>query len=241
MHIPAPVTLVTGSSRGLGREIANQFQERGDKIHVVWCTDGDRGAELQEDFRGRSHRHDLTEERAAETLVERILQIDGKLDHVVHCVGDYFSANLAETSIADWRHLFESNLATAIQLAGAVRAPLRESGGSLVFFCCAGVEGLRARRSSAAYAAMKTALMVFARSLALEEASHGVRINTISPGLIPHDEAHPDTCNEELYKAVPLGRAGTVEEVAAAALWLSSEGASYAVGVDLQVAGGWLQ
>jgi NAD(P)-dependent dehydrogenase (short-subunit alcohol dehydrogenase family) len=241
MHIPAPVTLVTGSSRGLGLEIARKFQERGDKIHTVWHRDVERGAELEEEFRRRTHRCDLTLAEPTDTLVERILEIDGKLDHVVHCVGDYLSASLADTTIEDWRALFESNLATAVNLVAALREPMRETGGTLVFFCCAGVGGMRGRRSSAAYAAMKSALMVFGRSLALEEGPHGVRINTISPGLIPHPDSHAETRDPDLQARVPLGRAGTLEEVAAAALWLSSSGSSYATGLDLALAGGWLQ
>lgn len=240
MHIPAPVTLVTGSSRGIGYEIARQFQDRGDKTHVVWRSDEERGAQLGEDFLRRTHRCDLTDGAATEALVERLLEIDGKIDHVVHCVGDYHKASLADTEIEDWRRLFDSNLATAIHLSAALREPMREAGGTLTFFACAGVTRHKGRRQIAAYAAMKSALVVFARSLALEEGPFGVRVNTISPGLIPHAQAHADSLDPKLIEQVPLGRAGSVEEVAAAALWLSSAGCSYATGLDLELAGGWL-
>lgn len=240
MHIPAPVTLVTGSARGLGLEIARSFQERGDKVHVVWRSDEARGAALAEDYRGRVHKVDLACAAAAGRLVERILEIDGKLDHVVHCVGDYHSGALEDTPPERWQALLESNVGTTLHLVDALREPMRETGGTLVLFACAGVAAGRGRRKIAAYAAAKSALLAMARSLALEEAPYGLRVNTVSPGLVPHADAHADTHDEGLLARIPLGRAGTPEEVAAAVLWLSSADSSYVVGADLEVAGGWL-
>ena len=239
MHIPAPVTLVTGSSRGLGCEIAKAFQERGDKVHAVWRRDGEGTEELREQYRGRNHRVDLGEAEAAARLVERILEIDGKLDHVVHCVGDFESAPLEDTEPGRWRELLDSNLMTAVHLVDALREPMRETGGTLVLFGCAGAAELRGRRRVAAYAAAKSALLVLARSLAREEARYGLRVNTVSPGLVPHADAHPETNDPARHAAVPLGRAGTPEEVAAAVLWLSSSRSSYVVGADLELSGGW--
>ncbi|MFT7486797.1 MAG: NAD(P)-dependent dehydrogenase (short-subunit alcohol dehydrogenase family) [Candidatus Paceibacteria bacterium] len=240
MHIPAKVTLVTGSAQGIGAHIAEQFQERGDKTHVVWRSDEDRGEALSEQFSHRTHQGDLSTEEVVDSLVEGILEIDGKIDHVVHCIGDYHGASLAETEPSQWRALFESNVMTSILLANAVREPLRESAGTLVFFACAGVASYKARRKCAAYSSTKSALFNFARSLALEEAPHGVRVNTISPGLIPHADAEPSTLDPALHTHVPLGRPGTLEEVARAAIWLSSPESSYVVGQDLSLAGGWL-
>ncbi len=241
MHIPAPVTLVTGSARGLGFEIAQHFQDRGDKVHVVWRSDEARGAELYEMFDARTHRCDLADPEQADALVERIFQIDGKLDHVVHCVGDYMEAPLEDTELEDWQALLGSNLMTAVHLTNALREPMREQEfGSLVFLTCAGVSNYKARRNCAAYAAAKSALHSFCRSLAIQEAPHGIRVNTIAPGLVPHGAAHPATLDPALQQALPMGRAGTLEEVAQAALWLSSAHSSYAVGVELCVSGGLL-
>jgi len=239
VHVPAPVSLVTGSAGGLGLAIARRLQERGDKVHVVWRSDPERGAALEEDFRGRIHRCDLARAEAAEALVERVLEIDGKIDHVVHSVGELRVGTLAETEPEDWRALFESNLLTAVHLADALREPMRETGGSWVFLACAGASRLKGRRRIAAYAALKSALLVYARSLALEEAPFGLRVNTISPGLVPHEDAHPDTLRAAEELELPMGRPGRPADVAEAAVWLSSAHASYAVGLDLEVAGGW--
>ena len=232
-----PVSLVTGSVRGLGLAVARAMGERGDRVHLVWNTSRERAAERETEFSGRVHQADLADAEETARLVREVLQTDGRLDHVVHCVGDYVSATLEETTTEDWRWMLRSNLESAIHLAAAVREELRRS---KVFFGCAGLSELRGRRRAAAYAAAKSALLVFARSLALEEAPHGVRVNTLSPGLFPHPGAHPETSDPELLAHIPLGRAGELAEVAAAALWLSSGGSSYVVGADLPVSGGWL-
>jgi NAD(P)-dependent dehydrogenase (short-subunit alcohol dehydrogenase family) len=235
-----PVALVTGSIRGLGLAVARAFAERGDRTHVVWRGSQARVPASEVEFPGRVHRADLTRGMEARRLVEEVLERDGRLDHVVHCVGAYTSGSLEATGFEGWRAMLESNLETALHLADASRDALRASHGTLVFFGCAGLEGLRGRRQAAAYAAAKSALLVLTRSMALEEASFGVRVNMISPGLVPHEDAHAETSDPALLARVPMGRHGTLEEVAQAALWLSSERSSYTVGVDLPVSGGWL-
>src|SRR5438876_445034 len=81
--------------------------------------------------------------------------------------------------------------------------------GHAVFFGTSGLAGFRARRATAAYAAAKSALFVLVKSWALEEAPHGVTVNLVSPGHVPHAGAHPDTLDEERLRAIPLGRPGT--------------------------------
>ena len=240
MSVPQPVSLVTGSVRGLGLAVARAMRERGDRAHLVWRNSEELAAERETEFPGRVHRADLSDAAETAKLVQEVRRIDGGLDHVVHCVGDYVSATLEATTAEDWKWMLQSNLESAVHLARAVRAELRRSKGTLVFFGCAGLSELRGRRRAAAYAAAKSALLVFARSLALEEAPHGVRVNILSPGLFPHPGAHPETSDPDVLARIPLGRAGELAEVAAAALWLSSGDSSYVVGADLPVSGGWL-
>ena len=103
-----------------------------------------------------------------------------------------------------------------------------------------GLEGLRARKTTAAYAAAKTALLVLARSWALEEAPHGVTVNLVSPGHVPHADAHPDTLDQARLASIPMGRPGRPEDLARAIAFLCSEAASYTTGTDLLVTGGYL-
>jgi 3-oxoacyl-[acyl-carrier protein] reductase len=136
--------------------------------------------------------------------------------------------------------MLESNFLSAVGLFDAARPWLRAARGCAVFFGCAGLEGLRARADTALYTAAKTALLVYARSLAREEAPHGVRVNVVSPGIVPHAHAAPDTHDPALHARIPLGRVGRPEDVAAAVRWLASKDAAHVTGQNLDVAGGWL-
>ena len=235
----APVSLVTGSVRGLGLAVARRMRERGDRVHVVYRGSEDRARALEPEFGGRIHRADLLDPAQVDALVGRVVSNDGRLDHLVHAVGEYETGPLAELDPADFRRLFASNTESAFLVMNAARAHLRETGGSAVFFGNAGIEGLRAWRLAAAYSAAKTALLVLVRSFAAEEAPHGVRANMVSPGFIPHPDAVPETHDPELHRTIPMGRPGQPEELAEVVAWLCSPEAAYVTGANVDVAGGW--
>lgn len=238
------VALVTGSARGIGLAVARRLAGRGDVVHVVWRSSAEVVPLLEEEFGGRVHRADLESEGEGRRLVEEVLARDGRLDVVVHAVGAFAAGPLEGVDRRGLRRMLSSNVESALELVGAARPALRSAGGeggaSVVLFGCAGLAGLRPRREAAAYAAAKSALVVLARSLALEEAPYGVRVNVVSPGLVPHDGAHPSTSEPERAARVPLGRVGTPEDVAEAVAWLTSPEAAHVTGVDLPVAGGWM-
>lgn len=236
----AVVSLVTGSARGLGLAVARRLSARGDRAHVVYRTATAEIAALEREFAGRVHQADLESEADVEKLVAEVLAAEGGLDHTVHAVGEYETGPLAELDPRDLRRLLSNNVESAFLLARAVRPALRERKGSLVFFGCAGLDGLRARRDAAAYCAAKSALVVLARSLAVEEAAFGVRVNLVSPGLIPHAHASPDTLDPKLLARIPFGRPGKPEEVAEAIAFLTSPAASYVTGSNLELGGGFM-
>ena len=232
------VSLVTCGVRGLGLAVARALADRGDIVHITYRGSHDRASALEAEFSGRVHLVDLSDANATSMLIETIAEQSGRLDNIVHAVGDYETgtASSAETLVKMW----QSNVQTAMNVADSGLGMLREAQGAFVFFGCAGLAGLGPRRASAAYAASKSALVVLMRSLALEEAAFGVRVNMISPGLIPHDAAHKGTLDPDLIAKIPMGRVGTPEEVASAALWLTSDGSLYTTGADIPVAGGWM-
>src|SRR5262245_16645195 len=233
------VALVTGSARGLGLATARHLRARGDRVHVTWRSAGETADALRREFGERAHRADLLVPADAAALVAGVLAADGKLDYAVHAVGEYVSAPLLETALADLARMLRSNVESAFVLFDALRPALRAAQGRAVFFGTSGLPGLRARRRTAAYAASKSALQVLVRSWALEEAPHGVTVNLVSPGHVPHAHAHPDTLDTERLAAIPLGRPGTPEDVARAVAFLCSDEASYTTGTELLVSGGW--
>jgi NAD(P)-dependent dehydrogenase (short-subunit alcohol dehydrogenase family) len=234
------VALVSGGVRGLGLATARELAARGLRVHVAWRSSRAAAQALEREFAGRVHQADVERQDEARALVAAVLETDGRLDCLVHAVGVFRAGRLDELEPAALRALWENNVGSALLLFGAARAALRASRGAALFFGTAGLAGLRGRGTAAAYTAAKSALLVLVRSWALEEGPHGLRVNMLSPGLIPHEHAAPATLDPALPARVPLGRAGTLEEVARAAAWLVSPEASYVTGTDLEVAGGWL-
>jgi len=234
------VSLVTGSARGLGLEVARHLARRGDLVHAVWRSEGECAQALRAEFGRRAHRADLLAADEARRVVEEVLALDCRLDHVVHAVGEYLSGPLATTSADDLARMLASNVQSAQLVFDAARPALRAARGDAVFFGCSGLAGFRARRRTAAYAAAKSALLVLVKSWALEEAPHGVRVNMVSPGHVPHPDAHSDTLDPERLEGIPLGRPGVPLDVARAVAFLTSEEAAYTTGNELGVTGGWM-
>ncbi len=191
------VILVTGSARGIGLGVARFLAAEGARVHVVWRSEGQAAEDLAGEFGSRAHRADLSREADAAALVKAVLEVDGRLDGLVHAVGPYRSGSLRDATSDDMRHLLTGNVESAFHLFQAARDHLRETKGSAVFFGTSGLEGMRARRTTALYAAAKSVLRVLVKGWALEEAPHGLRVNMVSPGHVPHADAHADTRNKE--------------------------------------------
>ncbi len=231
------VALVVGGVRGLGLAAARALRADGWRVHVTWRSSAPAAAQLEDEF--GLQRADFTRSEDARAAVAGVLEAEGRLDGLVHTVGPYLYGRLDEADADAIAGLHTGNVVTAARAMDAARESLRAARGSVVLFGCSGLAGLRAKRDSAAYTAAKSALLVLTRSWAVEEAPHGVRVNMISPGIVPHAEAHDSAFDERLLARIPMGRAGRPEEIGEAVRWLLSDGASYVTGADLPVAGGY--
>jgi NAD(P)-dependent dehydrogenase (short-subunit alcohol dehydrogenase family) len=151
----------------------------------------------------------------------------------VNNVGNYHFGPLDELDARHWHAMFDSNLhATFYTCQTAVPIMRAQGGGRIVNIGYAGAEQVKARPSIVAYAAAKTGVILYSKALARSEAAHGITVNVVSPGVMENSVTQPTG-------EVPMGRAGTLEELVAAVRYLLSAEAAYVTGITLEVAGGW--
>jgi 3-oxoacyl-[acyl-carrier protein] reductase len=182
----------------------------------------------------------VTRRERVRSVFARARRMHGEPDMLVHAVGDYWEGPLARLSEDAWENLVRSNLSSALfALQEALPGMRRRRHGRILLFGVAGGDTPRAAPRAHAYRAAKTALLTLARSVAQEEAEHGITVNLILPGVI-RTKAVPRARTAELLRRIPARRFGTPQEIARAALFLLEPGSGYITGSALLVSGGYL-
>jgi 3alpha(or 20beta)-hydroxysteroid dehydrogenase len=230
------VALITGAARGIGAAIAAYFGQQG--ASVVLADLFDEASALVLNGRGRQAialRLDVTSEADWARAVEQALTTFGALNVLVNNAGVNDRRSIMASDAASWRRQLAVNLDGAFYGIQAV-APLMLAGGSGTILNIASTAGLNGH-SFAAYATSKWALRGLTRSAALEFAPT-IRVNAICPGLVFTEINRDQPYLDSLVNSIPLGRAGTVMEIAALAAFLASDAAAYVTGQDIIVDGG---
>ena len=236
------VALVTGASRGIGRAIAKRLAAQG--AMVVATARGDHAAgtaaELTADGgRAEAVSLDVTDEVAVQRLPGDIVERHGRLDIIVSNAGITRDQLLMRMKREDWDVVIATNLTATFSLAQAAMRPmLKQRGGRII--AVSSVVGQVGNAGQTNYAASKAGLIGFAKALAREVASRGITVNVIAPGMIDTDmtRASAEKAQVGWASQIPLGRLGTVDDVAAAACFLASDEAAYITGHVLAVNGG---
>ena len=237
---------VTGASRGIGRAIALAFADAGANVAVV-SRSRDALEETATEIEGRGRSSvalaaDVGDADAVRSAVERAGEAFGSLDVVVNNAGAApFRAPVAETRLEGFEKYLRVNFLSAVYVLQAAAPRLFESGRGCVLNV-ASVGGLAAAPGVGYYGAAKAALINLTKTLAVEWAEHGVRVNALAPGWIDTDmntqlRAEPSS-RDRMLGGIAMGRFGTPEEVASAAVFLCSDAASYVTGEVLVVDGG---
>ena len=236
------VALVTGASRGIGRAIAARLAEQG--ALVVAAARGDHAQAPVAALTAAGHRAealslDVTDAAALEKVPGNIVSRHGRLDILVSNAGITRDQLLMRMKRDDWEAVLATNLTASFVLAQAAMRPmLKQRGGRII--AISSVVGQMGNAGQTNYAASKAGLIGFAKALAREVASRGITVNVIAPGMIETDmtRAIGAEAHAELERQIPLGRLGSVDDVAAAACFLASDEASYITGHVLAVNGG---
>ena len=239
-HAPAHVVLVTGGTKGIGREIAKAFLTEG--CEVVVCA---RNAPATLPAAGGRQASflacDVREAEALKALVAQVVQAHGRLDVLVNNAGGAPMASAATASPRFHEGVLRLNLMGPLHAAQAANAQMQQQaeGGVIVFI--GSVSGLRPSPGTAAYGAAKAAVVSLVSSLAVEWAPK-VRVVAVSPGMVLTEQSHLHYGNDEGIAAVaatvPAGRLATGADVAQACLWVASPQASYFSGGNLVLHGG---
>lgn len=234
--------LITGASGGIGAGIARRFAAAGAALTLQYH----RGAETAQLLAGELNAHsvatDLTDPDACGELVNSAAAHLGGLDALVNAAGVQPVAPLPELDTQSWRAVVDANLTSVFACTKAAARLLAQQGGGSITHI-ASIEGSRPAFGHAHYSTAKAAVIMHARAAALEYGPRGVRVNTVSPGLIDRPglaTQWPDGV-DRWHSACPLVRLGTPEDIGDACLFLASPLASWITGHDLVVDGGTSQ
>lgn len=238
------VALITGGARGIGRAVALDLAERGWSVAICYRTSSKEGSEVVEAVKkkgsqGWANQCDVSDPKAAETLVQQVEHRWGRIDALINCAGPYHRVGLLQETVEGWHSMFDNNLHPVFYLSRAIAPGMIErKWGRIVCFSMANADQLVAQPQLTAHYISKVGLLVLVRSLARVMAPHGVTVNAISPGFIDSGSA-PKEELAAMVKRIPAGYAGTLGDVVSAVRFLLSEEARYVNGANLHLSGAW--
>jgi NAD(P)-dependent dehydrogenase (short-subunit alcohol dehydrogenase family) len=247
LRLDGRTALVTGASRGIGRQAALTLAAAGATV-VLAARSAEDLAEVAAAARQAGAPDalvavtDVMDEEAVEAAAGAAVEHTGRLDVVVNVAGGQgFTAYVADTRTEGWDKVFDLNLRSVFVGCRAAMAHLPQ-GGSIVNV--ASIAGFTASPGLAAYGAAKAGVISLTRTLAVEAAPHGVRVNCLAPGWVRTELTRrmwsdPET-SRALVAQIPMGRWADVEELAGPLLLLASDAGSYITGATLVVDGGLL-
>ena len=243
MNLKDKVALVTGSARGIGREIALTLAREGADLLL---TDIDEAgiAQLAQEIKALGNKAlavkaDVADPQAVEELVAKGMAEFGRLDILVNNAGIARDNLIIRMKDEEWDQVLTVNLKSAFLLSRAVgKIMLKQKSGRIVNI--SSVVGLMGNPGQVNYAASKAGLIGFTKSLARELASRGITVNAVAPGFIQTamTDKLPPEARDRLAAAIPLGFLGEPRDVAQAVAFLAGDSARYLTGQVINVDGG---
>lgn len=233
------VAVVTGGGSGIGRGIANGFAAFGARV-AIWEQDDDTAASAAAEVGGLACTTDVRDPDQVDAALARTTEALGPVSILVNNAGGVFWAPLLDGTPNGWDALLRSNLGHVLLCTQRVARSMvaAELAGSIINVTS--IEGTRAAPGFAAYAAAKAGVINLTKTAALELAPQGIRVNALAPDVIVTEGLLGLAPDVERVggRAVPMGRTGTVDEMAGAAVFLASELSGYVTGQTIHVDGG---
>ncbi len=237
---------ITGASRGIGRAIARRLAAEGWFVGIDYLQARDQALALEEELRGQGYQAlavqaDVADREAITAAVTRVEMAFGPVSLLVNNAGTASQRQFQDIEEDFWRRIFAVNVDGAFHTIQAVLPHmLHEKAGSIVNI--SSIWGQRGASCESAYSATKAALIGLTRSLAMELAPSGIRVNCVAPGVIRTDmvEVLGRETLAALAEETPMGRLGTPEEVAEAVAFLGGDKAGFITGQVLTADGGFI-
>lgn len=237
------VAVVTGASRGIGREIALALAKNGAKV-VVSARNTEALAKLVDEIKDQGGEAaavagDVSIEADANNLIEQAIATFGQVDILVNNAGITRDGLLVRMKSEDWDAVLDTNLKGAFMCTKAVAKPMsKQRSGRIINI--SSVVGEMGNAGQANYCASKAGLLGLTKSVAKELARRSVTVNAITPGFIVTDmtEGMTDKARDAMMEQIPMGRLGESEDIANAVLFLASDQSSYITGQVLGINGG---
>ena len=238
--------IITGATRGIGRGIAVEFAKQGANVAFTYSSSVDAANALETELneigiKAKGYQSNAAEFDTAQELAKEILKEFGTIDILVNNAGITKDNLLMRISEDDFDKVIDVNLKSVFNMTKAVIRPMmKQRSGSIINM--SSVVGLKGNAGQSNYAASKSGILGFSKSVALELGSRNIRSNAIAPGFIETEMTAK--LNEDLVQgwrdSIPLRRVGTPEDVANACLFLASDLSVYVTGQVLNVDGGML-
>ena len=234
-----PVAVVTGGARRLGRHLCSSLARRGYDVVILYRESSTDARSLEQDIRvtgrrARSLAVDIGVEPSVARVFADIASEEGRVDLLINNVGNYNPQHVTELDPAAWDATIATNLSGAYYCCYHALKQM-PSGGNIINIGMAGLEGIRANVNGTDYYVSKTGMLVLTRALASAYATRHIRVNMVSPGQLDNSIDLP--APEQMGRYVPLGRAGTLQDVWQAVDYLLD--ATYVTGANIDVSGGY--
>lgn len=239
------VALVTGATSGMGKAIAEALGYHGATL-IIASNDELACEQVKEEFSQKGITTwakvcDVSDSDQVKTLVNDALQITGKIDILVSCVGIGLAGSLENISTQDFSKMMQINLLQALELTQLVIPSMRENGGGSIIYLSS-IASVRGNKSLGLYGITKAGLVQLARNVAVEYGPLNIRANAISPGMIDTPFAKELLSNKEFLEKrlalTPLRRVGLPDEIAGVAVMLASKAGGFITGQNIIVDGG---
>lgn len=244
MSLSGKVALVTGGSRGIGKAIVQALARAGAKVAFVYHSNSTAAEALISELKAEGHevvgyQADVSSKPDADRIVEEICEKWGGIYALVNNAGIIKDGLLATMTAENWSAVINTNLNSVFNYCQAVTRPMMSARSGRIINVSS-VAANFGNPGQSNYAASKGGIEGFTRCLANEVGRRGITVNAIAPGFISTDmtEAIRNAAEDTIKKQIPLRRLGQPEDIAAAVLYLASEGASYVTGNVVTVDGG---